>query len=147
MTHFWTVHQHAFIVKIKLDLLLIIASEAVHMKTLFHANVRVLYHFFFFFNFLKTGVRVEISGLEYKLQHFRLFSVDPYGRKYSWNDAEKDGEKKLFSYVFTSPQSRPPQQSRLHQRPRLDQVKMQSSPTPSSTRLLDLTNWSQNQLV
>ena len=33
-------------------------------------------------------------GLDYALQCFRLFSVDPYGRKYSWNDAEEDGGKK-----------------------------------------------------
>ena len=32
-------------------------------------------------------------GLEYELQHFELFSVDPCGRRYSWNDAEEDGEK------------------------------------------------------
>ena len=32
--------------------------------------------------------------LEYELQRFRSFSVDPYGRKYSWNNAKEDGEKK-----------------------------------------------------
>ena len=35
-------------------------------------------------------------GLEYELQRFRSFSLEPYGRKYSWNDAEEDGGKKRF---------------------------------------------------
>ena len=34
-------------------------------------------------------------GLEYEQQRFRSFSVDPYGRKYSWNDDEEDGGKKI----------------------------------------------------
>ena len=33
-------------------------------------------------------------GLEYELQRFESFSVDPFGRKYSRNDAEEDGGKK-----------------------------------------------------
>ena len=33
-------------------------------------------------------------GLEYELQRFQSFSVDPYGCKYSWNNAEEDGRKK-----------------------------------------------------
>ena len=32
--------------------------------------------------------------IEYELQRFLMFSVYPYGRKYSWNDAEEDGGKK-----------------------------------------------------
>ena len=44
-------------------------------------------------------------GLKYELQRFQSFSVDLCGRKYSWNDAEEDGEKKrLFSPVWTAPQ-------------------------------------------
>ena len=31
---------------------------------------------------------------ECELQCFQSFSVDPYGHKYSWNDAEEDGGKK-----------------------------------------------------
>ena len=43
-------------------------------------------------------------GLEYELQRFESFSVDPFGCKYSWNDAEEDGGKKrLFWYVWTRP--------------------------------------------
>ena len=30
-------------------------------------------------------------GLEYELQHVESFSTDPFGRKYSWNDAKEDG--------------------------------------------------------
>ena len=33
-------------------------------------------------------------GLEYELQHFESFSVDLCGRKYSWNNAKEDREKK-----------------------------------------------------
>ena len=34
-------------------------------------------------------------GLEYERQCFQFFLlVDPFGRKYSWNDAEEDGGKK-----------------------------------------------------
>ena len=36
-------------------------------------------------------------GLEYELQRTESFSVDPCGRRYSWNDAEEDrGKKRLF---------------------------------------------------
>ena len=38
--------------------------------------------------------QVPPLGLECERQHFRLFSVDLYGRNYSWNDAEEDGGKK-----------------------------------------------------
>ena len=38
-------------------------------------------------------------GLEYELQRFWSFSVDPYGRNYSWNDAEEDGGKKVLICV------------------------------------------------
>ena len=42
--------------------------------------------------------------LGYELQRFRSFSVDPYGRRYSWNDAEEDrGKKIVFPYVWRSP--------------------------------------------
>ena len=34
-------------------------------------------------------------GLEYELQCFESFSVDLFGRKYSWNNAEEDGGKKI----------------------------------------------------
>ena len=34
-------------------------------------------------------------GLEHKLQRFKSFPVDPFGHKYSWNDAEEDGEKRI----------------------------------------------------
>ena len=34
-------------------------------------------------------------GREYELQYFESFSVDPLGRKYSWNDAEEDRRKKI----------------------------------------------------
>ena len=33
------------------------------------------------------------TGLEYELQRFQSFSLDPCGRKYSSNDDEEDGEK------------------------------------------------------
>ena len=45
-------------------------------------------------------------GLDYALQCFRLFSVDPYGRKYSWNDAEEDGGKKIIFVRVDGPQDR-----------------------------------------
>ena len=32
--------------------------------------------------------------LEYELQCVESFSMDPFGCKYSWNDAKEDGEKK-----------------------------------------------------
>ena len=53
---------------------------------------RMLCLFFSFFGEFQAPPR----GLEYELQHFESFSVDPCGRKYSWNDAEKEGEKKII---------------------------------------------------
>ena len=45
-------------------------------------------------------------GLEYELQRFRSFSVDPYGCKYSWNDAEEDRGKKIVFVRVDSPLGR-----------------------------------------
>ena len=39
--------------------------------------------------------QVPPRGLEYELQRFQSLSVDPCGRKYSWNVPEEDGEKKV----------------------------------------------------
>ena len=47
----------------------------------------------FFSNF--GEFQVPPIGLEYELQCFESFSVDPFGRKYSWNDAEEDRGKKI----------------------------------------------------
>ena len=58
----------------------------------------MLHLFFFVFG----EFQAPPIGLEYELQHFQLFSVDPYGRKCSWNDAKEDGVKKEPS-VWTSP--------------------------------------------
>ena len=38
--------------------------------------------------------RMPPRGPGYELQRFESFSVDPCGRKYSWNNAEEDGGKK-----------------------------------------------------
>ena len=35
--------------------------------------------------------QVPPIGLEYELLHFESFSVDPFGRKYSWNEAKEHG--------------------------------------------------------
>ena len=54
-------------------------------------------------------------GLEYELQRVESFTMDPFGRKYSWNDAEEDGGEKIvllrvdvaWSYLLLClPQSR-----------------------------------------
>ena len=34
-------------------------------------------------------------GLEYEPQRVETFTMDPFGRRYSWNDAEEDGVKKI----------------------------------------------------
>ena len=34
-------------------------------------------------------------GLEYELRRVEPFTMDPFGRKYSWNDAKEDGGKKI----------------------------------------------------
>ena len=34
-------------------------------------------------------------GLEYELQRVESFTVDPFGRKYSWNNAKEDRGKKI----------------------------------------------------
>ena len=47
----------------------------------------------FFFSALGE-LQAPPIGLEYELQRFESFSVDPFGRKYSRNDAEEDGGKK-----------------------------------------------------
>ena len=39
--------------------------------------------------------------LEYELKCVESFTMDPLGRKYSWNDAEEDGGKRLFWCVWT----------------------------------------------
>ena len=41
-------------------------------------------------------------GLEYELQRVESFTVDPFGGKYSWNDAEEDGWKKEIAPRETS---------------------------------------------
>ena len=46
-------------------------------------------------------IQVAAIGLEYELQHVESFTMDPFRCKYSWNDAEEDGEKRLFWYVWT----------------------------------------------
>ena len=33
-------------------------------------------------------------GLEYELKRVESCTMDPFGRKYSWNDAEEDGGEK-----------------------------------------------------
>ena len=44
--------------------------------------------------------------LEYELQHVESFTVDPFRRKYSWNDTEEDGGKKRwFWYMWTWPEA------------------------------------------
>ena len=42
---------------------------------------------------------VSPIGLEFELKRVESFSMDPFGRKYSWNDAEEDGGKRSFWYV------------------------------------------------
>ena len=42
-------------------------------------------------------------SLEYEPQRVESFTMDPFGCKYSWNDAEKNGEKRSFWYVWTWP--------------------------------------------
>ena len=34
-------------------------------------------------------------GLEYELQPVELFTMDPFERTYSWNDAKEDGGEKI----------------------------------------------------
>ena len=34
-------------------------------------------------------------GLEYELKCVESFTMDPFRRKYSWNDAKEDGEKNI----------------------------------------------------
>ena len=37
--------------------------------------------------------------LECELQHVESFTMDPFGRKYSWNNAKEDGGKKKIVLV------------------------------------------------
>ena len=79
-------------------------------------------------------------GLEYELQRFQSFSVDPSGRKYSWNDAEEDGGKKdhfrLCGRPLTGPQysqtfSSTPLLLRLLRTPGLESPSSLSTPRSS----------------
>ena len=41
--------------------------------------------------------QAPLIGLEYELKRVESFTMDPLGRKYSWNDAKGDeGEKRSF---------------------------------------------------
>ena len=40
-------------------------------------------------------LQVPPIGLEYELQRVESFTMDPFGRKYFWNDAEEDGGTKI----------------------------------------------------
>ena len=67
--------------------------------------MRMLRLFFFVFG----EFQVPPIDIDYELQHFESFSVDPSGCKYSWNDTKKKTEKKIIVLVRVDKALRWPQ--------------------------------------
>ena len=54
-----------------------------------------MFHLFFY---IFGEFQASPIGLEYEVQHVESFTIDPFGRKYSWNNATEDrGKKDHFS--------------------------------------------------
>ena len=72
-------------------LLLVVFGFSVYCLFVCSASLMCMLRLFFS---IFGEFQVPPIGLEYELQHFWSFWVDPYGSKYSWKNAEEDGGKK-----------------------------------------------------